>query len=307
MALFINTFRNLMRWKGTLIYLIIISIVPTILGFVFKYEIYRDTNPLLSQINQTMGIYYIIQFMWVLGVPFLLNASAKGVSLINDEITDGTLSLLVSMKISRFKILFYKWLALYISMIMIGIVSIFLSFSLMTLVSNMDYNIKIILIKSIPNLIKYLFLLAFLITTVSILFSLLIKSKINAILILMVFIILVFLASPLLKMFLVSYYERFYLYYFDFNYHFSLIFYNFIHTNSIFPPETQMIMGIFMGIFNLSALVDNDISKMINTSIFSERGIVEYLNVNYLIIFWILLGIICLVTAIRILIRRDIT
>ena len=171
-----------------------------------------------------MGIYYIIQFMWVLGIPFLLNASAKGVSLINDEITDGTLGLLVSMKISRFKILFYKWLALYLSMIIIGIVSIFLSFSLMTLISNMDYNIKVVLINSIPNLIKYLLVLAFVITAISILFSLLIKSKINAILILTVFIILAFLASPLLKMFLVSYYERFYLYYVDFNYHFSLIF-----------------------------------------------------------------------------------
>ena len=49
MALLINTFRNLMKWKSTLIYLIIISIVPTILGFVFKYEIYRDTNPLLHK------------------------------------------------------------------------------------------------------------------------------------------------------------------------------------------------------------------------------------------------------------------
>ena len=62
-----------------------------------------------------------------------------------------------------------------------------------------------------------------------------------------------------------------------------------------------------MGIFNLNSLVDNDISIMINTSIFSERGIVEYINVNYLIIFWILLGLISLIIVIRILIKRDIT
>src|SRR5690554_4138911 len=127
MVLFINTFRNLLKWKSTLIYLLIISIVPTIIGFILKYEIYKNTSSMLGQINQTMGIYYIEVFMWVLGVPFLLNASSKGIGLISNEISDGTLSLLVSMKISRFKILLYKWIALYTVMSILGIITIFLN------------------------------------------------------------------------------------------------------------------------------------------------------------------------------------
>lgn len=306
MVLLIHTFKSLLKWKSTLIYLLIISIVPIILGFVLR-EMYQNSSSMLSQVNQTIGIYNIEVFMWILGVPFLLNASAKGIGLISNEISDGTLGLLVSMKISRFKILFYKWIALYIVMIILGIVSIFLNYSIITIVSNMDYNVKIQLVGTIPNLIKYLLIIGFIVSALSILISLIIKSKINAVLSMTVFIIFIFLISPLFRNFLVGYYDKYYLYYFDLNYHFSLIYFNFINVNNILTPEAQSIMGMFMGIFDLGGLVDQDLSMILSNPIYKAAPVLDYIKVDSLLIFWIVLGFLSLVVSIRILIRRDIT
>lgn len=307
MVLIINTFRNLLKWKNTLIYLVIISIVPTILSFVLRYEVYKDTNTLTNQLNTTVGIYYIVVFMWVLGIPYLLNIAAKGIGLIANEISDGTLGLLVSMKIARTKIIFYKWLALFISMLIIGVISILLNYTIITILSNMSDNIKVILAESLPGLVKYMVFLCFIISSLSILISLIIKSKVNAIISITVFIILIFLIMPLFKNFLMGYYEKYYLYYIDLNYHFSLIYYHFISGTNILTPDSQGILSIFMGIFNMEQAIDFDMMMITGKQLMATVPVYEYLSLKIIFFVWILIAVLSLGISMRILVKRDIT
>src|SRR5690242_8056822 len=109
----------------------------------------------------------------------------------------------------------------------------------------------------------------------------------------------------IVKAFLILYYDRFHLYYIDFNYQFSLIYYYFVNTGNILPPESQTIMGMFMGIFNLRELVDQDINMILNASFYKTVPILDYLNGRYLIFFWLMLGFFSLLLSIRLLIKRD--
>ena len=133
-----------------------------------------------SQIDFTIGIYYILVFMWVLGIPFLIMISAKGISLIANELSEGTLGLLVSMKISRYQIILYKWFALYAATILLGLLGLLGTISTISFISGMDENIRQEIMKSLPYLIQYLFVVGFIFSSIAMLMSLFIKSKIFA-------------------------------------------------------------------------------------------------------------------------------
>ncbi|QVK18636.1 ABC transporter permease [Mycoplasmatota bacterium] len=308
MTIFINTFRSLLKWKSTLIFIVIMSILPIILGFVLKNEIYGKDMAFQSQLDFTIGIYYILVFMWGLGIPFLIVISAKGISLIANEITEGTLGLLVSMKISRFQIVLYKWLALYFVVVLLGILSIYENISILSLISDMDKNILNKLIESIPFLIQHILIMGFIFSNIAILLSLLIKSKIFATISMTFFIVIVFLIIPLFKNFLTSYYEKYNLYLYDLNYHFSLIYYHFISKSNIsISPTLQTVMGTFIGIFDIKKITDNDMSVLLKSSLMKDAAIYSYLSSNILILFWLFISIICLFLSMRILTKRDIT
>lgn len=70
MTIFLSSFRKYMKWKFTIVYIIIMSILSIILSFVLKHEIYGKDLSLVSQTDYTIAIYLISVFMWVLGIPF---------------------------------------------------------------------------------------------------------------------------------------------------------------------------------------------------------------------------------------------
>ncbi len=306
MVIIVNTFRNLLKWKNTLLYLIVISILPVIIGFVLKYEVYDDNLSFTQQFDTTMGIYHIVVFMWILGIPFLINGGAKGIALMANELSDGTLGLLVSTRLPRQLIILYKWLALYLVLLILGTVSIFVNYSIITFISGMDDNIQIVLINSIPYLLKYVCFVSLIVSAVSILLSLLIKSKISAVITITVFIIFLFLLFPLLKNIVLPYYEKYYLYYLDFNYQFSLIYYHFIDNNVVTVNQAN-IMGMFMGIFDLSKSVDNDLTMMIGQKILNGESVYDFFNLKYLIMSWLIFSLSAIAVSMGLLTKRDIT
>lgn len=304
MTLFIKTFRDLLKWKSLTISLIIMAILPTILGFVLKYEIYGRGLSYKSQLDFTVGIYYILVFMWVLGIPFLIMTTSKGIGVLANDITDGTLALLVSMRISRYQIILYKWLAYYLVIIILGIIGIYENLAILTFISDMDTNIQNQLMQSIPNLIQYLLLMGFIFSNIALLLSLLMKSKIIATVSTTFLIIFIFLIIPLFKTFLMSYYEDYYLYYFDINYQFSSIYYYFIGKSNVeFTPVIQMIIGTFLGIFDTTKIMDPDLSF----PLLKSAEPLKYISVKNIMYFWSGLGLVSMITSIVILTKRDIT
>ncbi len=308
MAVFITTFRNLLKLKSTVIFIIIMSILPVVISFIIKSQLYSGKMSFESQLDFTVGIYYILIFMWVLGIPFLIMISAKGIGLIANELSEGTLGLLVSMKISRYQIVLYKWLALYIVTLLLGILGIFSNLSIMFTISNMDINIQQQLIKSIPYLLEYLLVVGFIFSGISIFMSLIIKSKIFATISLTFYIVIIFLIIPLFKNFLNSYYVKYQLYYFDINYQFSLIYFYFISkSHVIITPTLQTIMGTFVGVFNMKKITDEDMSVLLNTPLMKNAPIYTYFDAYHIILFWLLVGLLSIILSIFILAKRDIT
>ncbi|MDF2699023.1 MAG: family transporter protein [Haloplasmataceae bacterium] len=307
MTLFINSFQKLMKWYFTIIYISIMSIVSIVLGFVLKYEIYEKQLSTQTQLSSTIGIYYILIFMWVLGIPFLIMMTSKGISLLANEFQEGTMSLLVSTKISRTKIVLSKWLALYITTLLLGTLAIILNLSIIYFVSGMSSFILNQLIQAIPNLIYYLLFIGFIFTTLSILMSLLVKSKVLASITMITIIILIFLIIPLFKSFLTVYYEDYYLYLFDLNYQLGLIYNYFISKSNIeLTPSIQNILGMFIGIFDLDTMVDLDLLAISDTALLSKASVRNYLNVRDLLLGWSFTGFMSLILSIIILQKKDV-
>jgi ABC-type transport system involved in multi-copper enzyme maturation permease subunit len=283
------------------------SIVSIVLGFVLKYEIYEKQLSTQTQLSSTIGIYYILIFMWVLGIPFLIMMTSKGISLLANEFQEGTMSLLVSTKISRTKIVLSKWLALYITTLLLGTLAIILNLSIIYFVSGMSSFILNQLIQAIPNLIYYLLFIGFIFTTLSILMSLLVKSKVLASITMITIIILIFLIIPLFKSFLTVYYEDYYLYLFDLNYQLGLIYNYFISKSNIeLTPSIQNILGMFIGIFDLDTMVDSDLLAISDTALLSKASVRNYLNVRDLLLGWSFTGFMSLILSIIILQKKDV-
>jgi len=283
------------------------SIASIVVGFVLKQEIFgKEMAPQIQQ-SFTIGIFYILIFMWVLGIPFLIIISTKGISLIANEFQEGTMSLLVSTKLSRIKIVLYKWLAIFLSLILLGILAIFENLSILYLISGMNDIILNQLIQTVPSLLMYLLFIGFVFSSISILLSLIIKSKVIAIIVMITIIILIFLIIPLFKNFLIGYYENYYLYLIDLNYHLSMIYYYFISQNNVeLTPSIQITFGTFIGIFDLNSITDSDIVALTGKNLLTKASIHNYLNVRHLIIAWGFIGILSLGSSMFVLHVRDV-
>jgi len=284
------------------------SILSIILGFILKTDILENQMAVQTQLNFIIGIFYIVVFMWVIGIPFLIIMSAKGISLIANEFQEGTMGLLVSTKISRIKIVFYKWLALYFATVLLGTLAIIENISILYFITDMSEVFYTPLINSIPNLWLYLLFIGFVFSTIAILISLVIKSKVFATVTMITIIILIYLIIPLFKTFLMSYYEDYYLYYFDLNYHFSMIYYYFISKGNVeLAPSIQMIMGTFIGIFDVTTITDPDLGVTSGELLLSRAPILKYITVKNLLIIWGLFGGFSLLFSMLILRKRDIS
>jgi len=196
-VIFRETIVNTLKPKTVLFYLLIIEGLPLLAGYFLK--IYLSGASGGGQFLGAYDFFLIICGYWLLGLPLVNYTFFQGLKQIADERQNGTLLLLVSKPLKRWKIILGKWLGLLVSSVLLGICAVFLAITLMTLVVFQDERLIYVFFKAAPLWGLYLLFIAVCLTSVSIGLSVLLKSTRAAFLIFFLFTLLIYPVMPLIQ------------------------------------------------------------------------------------------------------------
>ncbi|ERJ12979.1 ABC transporter permease subunit [Haloplasma contractile] len=295
MVIFTQTFKMMLKLKRTLIYLIFIALGSLLAVFAMREAIDGTSTNVNLLIDRYLSIFFMFTFMWVIGIPFLISMANRGASLIQEEIEEGTLVVLVSKPISRYRILLEKWLASFVVSLLLGLTSMFINLTMMVFMLSLDSAIISILLSLQLSLIVYIIFMNIVMTSISLMFSLVLKKRVRTIILLVVLIMVTFAVFPLFKVPLMQmgYYDGLKLYLIDLNYQFGVVYYTIIDTFTTikFTPETQVIISQFLGIFEVGNAspftngyggIDEDLGFL-----HGNFGISKYIHPAIIISFWV--------------------
>ncbi|QVK17309.1 ABC transporter permease subunit [Mycoplasmatota bacterium] len=307
MIIFKHTFKRMLTLKFLIIYFIIF--IPIFLGFTALFNIdMKNVSSYIIMRDHYLSNFFIVTFMWSLGLPFLITTASRGSALIQKEIDDDTLVLLVSKPINRKRIYLEKWLASFAISTIIGLLSIFLSLTLYIIVFKIDSMILLMFISLIPSLIIYILFINFVLTSLSMFVTALFKHRTRSVITLVIFIMIFQLILPIFKPLLIQsrVYEKYFVYLYDLNYHFGIIYYSIINLFSTvsFSPFTQIKIAQFVGIFSTGFNgydMDRDLGFLPD-----HFQALNYINPIFVFIFWILLSSLFMWLCYRILKNTDI-
>jgi len=134
------------------------------------------------------------------------------------------------------------------------------------------------------------------------------KHRTRAIISLVVFIMLFQLILPMFKPLLMysGQYESYYVYLYDINYHFGIMYYSIINlfSNVKFSPLAQMRISDFIGIFSIVVEGNNEDQDL---GFMPDRyTTLQYISPIIIFTFWIVLSSLLMVLSYRILKKQDI-
>ena len=243
-------------------------------------------------------------FFWTLGIAFTSVVGTSGSSLIAEEVSSGTLLLLVSKPISRIKIFLGKYIALYSYGILVSFLSIFILgwVSVLTQSGNIDHFIG--LIPFLSALFIYSLFILFLFTSITMAFSSLFKKSRTTSMVVIIIVMVSYLAFFLIRTLTGTLYGAFQLYHFDLGYHLGNIFIFFIETLNAIPPSInwQMNFGMMTGVYDLTPNLDPD--QYINLGGLEKTN--YYLPIFSLLL-WVIIAVLLLIFGIFSLRKREIS
>lgn len=218
------TFYRLLKPKLVLCYLLLNIIVCILTVFLAR-------DVLTGSILQGQMISYIsfftkLVFLWILGVPFLFWIIYQGTGLIAEEKRKGTLLLLVCKPLPRNRIIIGKYWGLVLAALLLGMVSILLAVSVLTLITSPDGKIILQILKTVPVLAIYLVFLTLFFSAISLTLSVVCQTRAKAFWGLYMAVILIYIVLPLIKsrVYLTDLGSLSFLYYFDLSAHLSSIY-----------------------------------------------------------------------------------
>ncbi len=308
MIIFKQTIKNYFNLKFLIIYFSIFIPVYLALIFIFTKIKLPFIESYYLQMDKHLAGFFIVSFMWTLGLPFLIMTANRGCSIYHQEIEEDTMIVLISKPITRYHIFIEKWLATMLISISVGVLSLFLSLSLYVVYYRLPSNTIILLLSLIPSLCIYMLFIVFVIIALSIFVTMVLNKRMWSMVIMVVFIMLFEFMIPLFKLLLTSsgVYEKFNLYLVDINYQFGYIQFYIIDklTNVPFSPYAKATIDQFIGIFNLSNNGEVDLDLGFIPNHFQP---LNYINPVIIIIFWLSISIIMMYLSYIFLKRKDIT
>ncbi len=243
-------------------------------------------------------------FFWTLGIAYTSIIGTSGSHLIAEEVSSGTMLILVSKPISRIKIFLGKYLAVIFFGMLISFISIFtIGWSGVLIKSgNIDHFIS--LVPFLTALYLYSVFIVFLFTSITMAFSSIFKKSRTASMIVLILIIFSFLAFMIIRTLTGALYGTFQIYHFDLGYHLGNVFVLFIETLNAIPPSAAWLMffGQITGVYSLTSTIDPD--QGINLGGLDKTN--YYLPIFSLLI-WILIAALLLFFGIWSLKRREIS
>lgn len=287
---------------------VIISILSGLLGFLFSNvykNLVQDALTFDQFSNNILNTYSIFSFMLIAGIMVWIICSDCATGLFASEIHEGTMRLLLSKEITRFNLVLSKILGMLIG----SFIYLVNSFSIFMLVfcifSHVEKDILLLVIKATILFIIYGFLVIFIVGGIGTFLSSVFKKKVPAILIMICLGGLVFGIIPILRVILISlgYYDQFSLYILDINYHFSLVFSNFLRIigDLSLSQNVNQLFTIFTNLYTQGA-VDFDITLNNNSYFIVNNS----LNSLVIILSYIIGAIILYGLSFKIMMEKDI-
>lgn len=287
---------------------VIISILSGLLGFLFSNvykNLVQDALTFNQFSNNILNTYSLFGFMLIAGIMVWIICSDCATGLFASEIHEGTMRLLLSKEITRFNLVLSKILGMLIG----SFIYLVNSFSIFMLVfctfSPIEKDILLLVIKATILFIIYGFLVIFIVGGIGTFLSSIFKKKVPAILIMICLGGLVFGIIPILRVILISlgYYDQFSLYILDINYHFGLIFSNFLRIigDLSLSQNVNQLFTIFTNLYTHGA-VDFDITFNNNSYFIVNNS----LNSLVIILSYIIGAIILYGLSFKIMMQKDI-
>lgn len=303
-VLLVKTFAKMFK----IIPVTIISLISGAIGLLFAFIYNQFTREMVTYerlVNNVINVYSLLAFMIIAGLMIWIVTANSATGLFASEIHEGTMRLLLSKEISRKELVVGKMLGMFCGSVVYLIMCFATMILMFCLFSKVEKDILGLIIQATFIFILYGIIVIFIIGSLASFLSVIFKKKVPAILIMVALAGIIFGLIPIIRVILLQlgYYERFNLYFVDLNYHFGLIFNNFLSLLGDFSVS-QNSNGIFSMFTNLyiQQAVDVDIA-LANTSYYvvnnSLNGLV--VMVSYLVVAIALYG-----ASFRIMLKKDI-
>lgn len=290
-TIFNRTLNTMFKPIGVSIYYTLV-IISTILISI-AYLLSSSYQTIESQKIVMTEIFVILNFIWLSGILLNIKVLITGTGLFASEESSGTMRMLFARPLKRSSIITGKLLGLLVGSIIYMITSLIISFGLYSLITNIDRDVLIHLLKIIPSFIIYGIFIIFLFGGLSALFSSLFKGRVPALIIMVILVLLTFGILPIGRLILTNFgkYEKFYIQYVDTNYHIGSIYVDILEGNNNIKisPMVEDSLGIFTGAY-LSDYDDKDKTDE-NYVYYSQRARNNLLNTKYIFIIYTIIAI----------------
>lgn len=303
--IFNQTINRMFRLKNVLIYLGIVLVPSVIIALAARFN---SGGGSLSEIKTSINaIFMLLVFLWLTGIPYIVNIVSHGTGLFASEESEGTMSLLVSKPVRRSDIVFGKILALITASFIYQIISIVLSYFVFYFFSGIDVDVIVVLISTLPGVLLYSLFVTIFFSALSSAMSMVFKKKVAGIVISLLFLFVAFGIFPVIRSLLM--FENLYVtgrvYLFDFNYHFGLIFHNIMSSfnSDLLSSSAMTIVGAFTGVYANPAF-DMDVVAFMGYG--NSGGVINYINPILLTSTYLIVAVLLFVFVFVRMERKDI-
>ncbi len=298
-----KTFQDIYSFKKMIAMIIIMLILPLIYISLASPVDFGLISPFHAATIISIALAFPF-FFWSLGLSYTIFIGMSGSPLIADEVSSGTMLILISKPISRIKIFLGKFIGVFLYGMVLSFVVIFVSgwIGVLSKSGNIDHFVS--LIPFLTALYLYSLFILFLFTSITMALSSIFKKSRNASVGILLITIFSFLAFQLIRTMVGGAYAIFQLYHFDLGYHLGNVFILFIESLDAIPPSTswQNIFGLLTGVYSTESPIDPD--QNINLGGYSKTN--YYLPIVSLLI-WLLIAFLLLVFALISLRKREVS
>lgn len=264
-----KTLKDLFSVRRSVLFLIAVIMVPLIGPMMFASGapggVSIASMTLAMQNQMIVGLFIILAFMWIAGIPLVLLAGVTCGDFISKEEQDGTLLLLTSKPVRRYEIIIGKFLAFMLSSVLLEMIALLIFPLLIYVAMSTDIYIFENMLSLVPSMFFYSVFVAFIFGALATTLSSFFKSRIKTIMTLVAIVILVFFGFMVIRNWTEAsgIYESYGFNYVDLNYYLGNSYLFFIQSSEFrIMPVYQGIMGTFTGTYDaadVGKLFDRDL------------------------------------------------
>jgi len=220
------------------------------------------------QIQMMNGIFIIMSFIWIAGIPLVLLAAMTCGSFISKEEQDGTLLLLASKPIRRYEIIIGKFFAFLVSTMILELIAFLLAPLLTFNLLDLDPSALTSMLNMVPSLYLYSLFVTFVFGAISATLSVLSRNRVKVVMVLVALTILIYFGFSIIRGWTVplGVYDKYGMNYFDVNYQLGNSYVFFLEQSGVkIMPPIQGILGQFTGVYEATdpeMVFDPDLGAM---------------------------------------------